>query len=54
MSTTKSIALRVNPTAAQAARYRAEVQRYVEALAAGRLDETLVPEIEALMSWGGR
>ena len=54
MSTTKSIALRVNPTAAQAARYRAEVRRYVEALAAGRLDETLVPEIEAAFDELGR
>ena len=42
------------PAAAQAARYRSEVRRFVEALAAGRLDEDLVPEIETAFAELGR
>ncbi len=42
------------PAATQAARYRSEVRRFVEALAAGRLDEDLVPEIETAFAELGR
>ncbi len=40
--------------AAQFARYRSEVRLFVAALAAGRLDEALVPEIETTFAELGR
>ena len=53
MTKAKSI-LQTNPTPAQADRYRREVRSFVEALAAGRLDERMVGEIEAAFADLGR